>query len=125
MNKAVPAFAPQATARLLEHPYPGNVRELKNIIERAVQTPEMKRQELYAEIILGADTASIIKIEDFPSYYQANSDTRVIAGLDCAHGGERDESTHEGRHPGNTRSILRQSFWATAHLAVQSGAWLS
>ena len=61
-----------------------------DIIERAVQTPEMKRQELYAEIILGADTASIIKIEDFPSYYQANSDTRVIAGLDCAHGGERD-----------------------------------
>ena len=28
-------------------------------------------------------------------------------------------------HPGNTRSILRQSFWAAAHFAVQSGAWFS
>ncbi len=36
MNKSVPTLSPQATARLLEHPFPGNVRELKNIVERAV-----------------------------------------------------------------------------------------
>ena len=43
---------------------------------------------------------------------------------DGQRGGRR--TGHEQRmrdlHPGNTRSILRQSFSATAHLAVQSGA---
>ena len=36
------------------------------------------------------------------------------------HGGKKREPLH-GRH-GKMRSILRQSFWAAAHFAVQSGA---
>ena len=36
MRKPVEGFAPQAAALLLAHPFPGNVRELKNMVERAV-----------------------------------------------------------------------------------------
>jgi transcriptional regulator with AAA-type ATPase domain len=35
-RKRVPGFTERAAAALLEHDYPGNVRELKNLIERAV-----------------------------------------------------------------------------------------
>lgn len=36
MNLPAPAVAPEATAALLDYEFPGNVRELKNILERAV-----------------------------------------------------------------------------------------
>ena len=59
-------------------------------IEKSVQTPEMRKQELEAEIVLGANNHAIIRIDEFPSIYYPNSDTRVIAGLDMSKGGERD-----------------------------------
>lgn len=64
-------------------------KQLK-VIEGAVQTPEMRRQELFAEIMLGADNNAIIHIDEFPAAYFPNTDTRVIAGLDMSKGGERD-----------------------------------
>ncbi|MCE9615956.1 MAG: sigma-54 dependent transcriptional regulator [Lentisphaerae bacterium] len=36
MGLAVPVFTPEAMAVLERHPYPGNVRELKNMVERAL-----------------------------------------------------------------------------------------
>jgi two-component system, NtrC family, response regulator AtoC len=36
LARPVPAFAPGALERLAEHPFPGNVRELENILERAM-----------------------------------------------------------------------------------------
>jgi DNA-binding NtrC family response regulator len=36
MRKKAPEFAPAALARLAEHDWPGNIRELKNVVERAV-----------------------------------------------------------------------------------------
>ena len=36
MGKPVPAISPEAMDRLEAHPFPGNVRELKNVIERAL-----------------------------------------------------------------------------------------
>ena len=35
MGRTTPKLAPEASDKLLEHDYPGNIRELKNVIERA------------------------------------------------------------------------------------------
>lgn len=62
-----------------------------DIIERSIQTEEMRRQELEAEIVLNADSNCILREDEFPSYYQPNTDRRVIAGLDLSKGSvERD-----------------------------------
>lgn len=62
-----------------------------NIIERSIQTEEMRRQELMAEIMLNGNSNAIIREDEFPSYYQPSNDRRVIAGLDLAKGNvERD-----------------------------------
>lgn len=62
-----------------------------NIIERSVQTPEMRRQELLAEIMLNGADNCLLHDDEFPSYAAPSSDTRVIAGLDLAKGSaERD-----------------------------------
>lgn len=62
-----------------------------NIIERSVQTPMMRRQELMAEIMLNGADACLIHEDEFPSYAAPSSDNRVIAGLDLAKGtAERD-----------------------------------
>ena len=36
LKKPTPTLSPAAERRLLEHPYPGNIRELENVIEHAV-----------------------------------------------------------------------------------------
>lgn len=56
------------------------------IIERSMQSEEMKRQELYADILLSGDSNCIISEEEFPSYYMESGDKRVIAGLDLSKG---------------------------------------
>lgn len=61
------------------------------IIERSIQTEEMRKQELLAEIMLNGASNTIINESEFPSYYQPSNDTRVIAGLDLSKGSvERD-----------------------------------
>lgn len=57
-----------------------------DIIERAIQTPEMKRQELMAEIMLNGSDCCLIHEDEFPSMMAPSSDTRVIAGLDLSRG---------------------------------------
>lgn len=62
-----------------------------DIIERAIQTPEMRRQELMAEIMLNGSDSCLLHDDEFPSCAAPSSDTRVIAGLDLAKGSaERD-----------------------------------
>lgn len=62
-----------------------------SIIERAIQTPEMRRQELLAEIMLNGADNCLLHDDEFPSFAAPSSDTRVIAGLDLAKGSaERD-----------------------------------
>ena len=61
------------------------------IIESSIQTEEMRRQELEAEIVLNGSNNCIINADEFPSYYMPSGDTRVIAGLDLSKGSvERD-----------------------------------
>lgn len=57
-----------------------------DIIERAIQTPEMKRQELYADILLNGSDNCLLHEDEFPSMMAPSSDTRVIAGLDLSKG---------------------------------------
>jgi two-component system, NtrC family, response regulator AtoC len=40
LGKNVARVSPEALAALLEHPWPGNIRELENLIERAVLLTE-------------------------------------------------------------------------------------
>ena len=61
------------------------------IIERSIQTEEMRKQELEAEIQLNGANNCIINADEFPSYYSPSGDKRVIAGLDLSKGNiERD-----------------------------------
>lgn len=57
-----------------------------SIIERSVQTPEMRRQELLAEIMLNGSDNCLLHEDEFPSFAAQSSDTRVIAGLDLSKG---------------------------------------
>src|SRR5688572_22401748 len=40
LSKPVPRVSPEALALLLSHPWPGNIRELENLVERAVLLAE-------------------------------------------------------------------------------------
>lgn len=57
-----------------------------SIIERSVQTEEMRRQELEAEIMLNGASNCILHEHEFPSYYQPSTDRRILAGLDLSKG---------------------------------------
>ena len=51
----------------------------------------MRKQELLAEIVLNGDNNCVLREDEFPSYYQPSTDTRVIAGADLSKGNvERD-----------------------------------
>lgn len=56
------------------------------IIERSIQSEEMRRQELLAEIMLNGDNNCLLHDDEFPSIAAPSSDTRVIAGLDLSKG---------------------------------------
>ncbi len=48
-SKAIEGISPEAVEALMDHTWPGNIRELRNIIERAVvisQSPEIKLDDL-------------------------------------------------------------------------------
>lgn len=61
-------------------------RQQLDIIERAIQTEEMKRQELYADILLNGSDNCLLHEDEFPSMPGFSSDRRVIAGLDLSKG---------------------------------------
>ena len=62
MRKPVAGFSPTAQALLIGYPYPGNVRELRNIVERAMIVtagPLITPKDLGLELALMADTAPV------------------------------------------------------------------
>ena len=62
MRKPLGGFSPTAQALLMGYPYPGNVRELRNIVERAVivtSGPLITPKDLGLELALMADTAPL------------------------------------------------------------------
>ena len=67
MNKKPKNFSPEAMEMLQQHPWRGNVRELKNVVERAVifaETPVLDAQSLGREFSPGHLSALPGKAED-------------------------------------------------------------
>ena len=63
-SKALTGFAPETLAVLLAHPWPGNGRELRNAVERAVilsQAGEIQPQHLPAPVRGGAGAAAEVE----------------------------------------------------------------
>lgn len=64
-RKLVKGFDSGAMQALLDHPWPGNIRELEHVVERAVL---MARGEAVAlvDLALRAPTGAMVKLEDLP-----------------------------------------------------------
>ena len=60
------------------------------LILSGITSDEMYKQEILGLINTDLGGAAIIKLGDFPQFSAPTSDNRVIAGLDCAEGVERD-----------------------------------
>ena len=60
------------------------------LILSGITSDEMYKQEILGQINTDLGGAAIIHLSDFPSQPAITQDTRVIAGLDCAEGVERD-----------------------------------
>ena len=65
-------------------------KEEYDLILSGIDNDAMYRQEILGEINTDLGGAAIIHLIDFPSQPAPTSDKRVIAGLDCAEGVERD-----------------------------------
>ena len=64
MGKRLTDFAPEVSEAFVRHPWPGNLRELRNVIERAA-------------ILASGDT---IELADLPENFQPQSDARIAVG---------------------------------------------
>jgi DNA-binding NtrC family response regulator len=64
LNKPVVGFTPEAAEKLLAYPFPGNVRELSNSVERAVALTRFDR----------------IVVDDLPEKVRAYRPSRVVLG---------------------------------------------
>ena len=60
------------------------------LILSGIDNQEMYKQEILGEISTDLGGAAIIHLKDFPNQPALTTDTRVIAGLDCGEGVERD-----------------------------------
>lgn len=65
-------------------------KEEYDLIMSGITSDEMYRQEILGEICTDLGGAAIIHLGDFPSQPAPTTDERVIAGLDCAEGVNRD-----------------------------------
>ena len=65
-------------------------KEEYDLILSGIGNDAMYRQEILGEICTDLGGAAIIHLGDFPQFPAPTSDNRVIAGLDCAEGVERD-----------------------------------
>ena len=67
-------------------------QEEYDLILAGITSEEMYKQEILGQISTDLGGSAIIHLEDFPQYPGPTSDERVIAGLDCAEGVERDST---------------------------------
>jgi PAS domain S-box-containing protein len=93
-EKDITGISPQVLARLMEHDYPGNVRELENIIEQAFV------------LCRGGQ----IELEHLPVELRpANTDTgKTMAGTDMRAAQERMIEAALSRNRGNRRNAARE-----------------
>jgi DNA-binding NtrC family response regulator len=92
LGRAAPRLSPDARAWLEAHPWPGNIRELRNVIERAVLLSvggELRPEHLAAS-------------RPPPSLPEGDERSRIIAALDACAGNQ----THAARLLGISRGTL-------------------
>lgn len=65
-------------------------KEEYELIVSEIHDDAMYRQEILGEVSSGLGASAIIHIEDFPTAPAPTNDNRVLAGLDCGEGVERD-----------------------------------
>lgn len=65
-------------------------KEEYELILAGITSDEMYKQEILGQISTDLGGAAIIHLKDFPDQPALTTDTRVIAGLDCGEGVERD-----------------------------------
>lgn len=65
-------------------------KEEYELIVSEIHDEAMYRQEILGEVSSGLGASAIIHLEDFPTAPAPSNDNRVLAGLDCGEGVERD-----------------------------------
>jgi formate hydrogenlyase transcriptional activator len=91
VGKRFESIAPQSLNRLLQYPWPGNIRELENIVERAVILSRGP------ELVIGADVLPDLPLPEFAAPV---ADARVSAG-----------STLESLQRTHILTTLEQAQW--------------
>jgi DNA-binding NtrC family response regulator len=95
MNTPVRGFTPAALAALEAHPFPGNVRELRNVIERALifaRGAELTVADLPAELTRGAGAAAEPESAERPIVPLAELEKREVARAMEATGGNKTQA---------------------------------
>ena len=68
-----------------------------NLFASTIHNDEQYRSEILGELITDLGASAIIHIDEFPKVVPPTSDTRVLAGLDCGEGVERDATAFFAR----------------------------
>ncbi|MDY0151080.1 MAG: sigma 54-interacting transcriptional regulator [Candidatus Cloacimonas sp.] len=58
MNKAIPSYGPEVIACLNEYPFPGNVRELRNMIEKAMiflKEKQLRSEDFICQMVIDGE----------------------------------------------------------------------
>jgi DNA-binding NtrC family response regulator len=104
INRRIPAIADEAWAALLAHPFPGNVRELENVVRR---TLVLRDDDPIRAFLLGVQEAGSGHVGAWKDVKHALLRTHLEARL-AAHGGNKKALAAElGVHANNLSRLFR------------------
>ncbi|MGC9197823.1 MAG: sigma-54 interaction domain-containing protein [Acidobacteriaceae bacterium] len=107
-QKDIVGVSPQVMDRLMEHAYPGNVRELENIIEQAFVLCRGGRIEVQ-HLPIEMRPASSIDSDSAAAMDMRSAQLRLIEGALARHGGKRRQAARElGINPSTLYRILKR-----------------
>ncbi len=124
-HRSVPTLAPEALALLEAHQWPGNIRELENVMERAVITcvgDRLEVQQIYLEQAIRSDqqqgqaTIPFTRLDWAPGKTLDDVERRVILEALQYHQGNR---THTARALGISIRTLRNKIADYKLLGIQ------
>ena len=69
----------------------------RRLKERYIEGSPLYRQQVLGEILEQSLAAAIIRLDEFPNFSPPTTDNRIICGLDCAEGVERDATAFVAR----------------------------